>query len=173
MKRQIQVEESKTLIADAFLTLLSRKPYDAVTLAEIAEEADISRMTIHRHFKCKENILIYQIKKVMKMVRNETFIDEEPNLKSEILMRLGLLKSLPHAKLLVHCDEIITIIYDIRCELEETLLSKYITTQPDKYMIQFIKCGVNSMIKEWLNSDFDISPEELTDKLLKVLKHLE
>lgn len=67
MKRKNQVEESKNLIADAFLSLLERRSYDDITLAEIAEEAGVSRMTIHRHFKNKENIILYQTEKVIAM----------------------------------------------------------------------------------------------------------
>lgn len=172
MKRKSQVDESKSLVADAFLSLLRRKSYDDITLAEIADEAGVSRMTIHRHFKCKENIIKYQIKKVMAMMNVKSSDDEEQTLKSEILKKFTILKSLPHAKLLLQSDEITSIIYEIKRESKETPASKYIGAQADKYMFQFVKGGMDHMIKEWLKSDFDISPEEITDKTMKVLSLL-
>ncbi len=169
MKRKKQVKESKALIVDAFLYLLKSKSYDDIRLAEIADEAGVSRMTIHRHFKSKENIITYQIKNVMKMMQPKKDNDEKLILESEILNRFTVLKSLPHAKLLIHSNEITSLIFDIRRESIDTLASKYLVNQPDKYMMQFVSGGIQNMVKEWLISDFDESPKEMTSKIMKVI----
>ncbi|MCK8061696.1 MULTISPECIES: TetR/AcrR family transcriptional regulator [unclassified Fusibacter] len=169
MKRVSQVEESKGLIVDAFLSLLKEKSYDDIKLAEIADKAGISRMTIHRHFKCKENIITYQIKNVMKMMQEDQIKIKKLTLESEILNRFIVLRSLPHAKLLIHSEEITSIIYDLKKESNNTLASKYLNIYPDKYTIQFISGGIHNMVKEWLISDFDETAKEMTRKIMKVL----
>ena len=65
MKRQKQIDESKEMIACAFVRLLQENDYDDVTLREIADHAGVTRMTLYRHFKTKERIILYQAQKLL------------------------------------------------------------------------------------------------------------
>ncbi|MEV6153086.1 helix-turn-helix domain-containing protein [Nonomuraea sp. NPDC052129] len=54
-RRRIQTRER---IADTALTLFSERGYDAVTIAEIAEAADVAKQTVVNHFPAKEDLLL-------------------------------------------------------------------------------------------------------------------
>ena len=54
-----QKEQSREWIADAFFRLLEKKPYEAITVSEIARKADLSRRTVYRAFADKRDILMY------------------------------------------------------------------------------------------------------------------
>jgi AcrR family transcriptional regulator len=66
MKRIKQINESKNLILEAMYKLLLTFDLDAVTMTQIAREADVVRMTLYRHFKTKEDILLYGFELSMK-----------------------------------------------------------------------------------------------------------
>ncbi len=62
--QEIQKEQSKEWIANAFFTLLKKKTYDAITISEIAKKADLSRRTFYRAFSCKQDIIAYMFEKI-------------------------------------------------------------------------------------------------------------
>lgn len=53
-----RVRRSRRLLADALLELIVEKGYDAVTVQEIADRADLNRATFYLHFDGKEDLLV-------------------------------------------------------------------------------------------------------------------
>jgi AcrR family transcriptional regulator len=53
-----RVRRSRRLLADALLELIVAKGYDAVTVQEIADRADLNRATFYLHFNSKEELLV-------------------------------------------------------------------------------------------------------------------
>ena len=51
----------KECIADALLLLMKNKPWNSITITEITNLANVSRVTYYRNFKNKEDILIYKV----------------------------------------------------------------------------------------------------------------
>ena len=49
--------QSQHMIADALVALLRRKPYAAITVSELCEEAAIGRKTFYRNFDTKEDVI--------------------------------------------------------------------------------------------------------------------
>ncbi|MBY6946551.1 TetR/AcrR family transcriptional regulator, partial [Clostridium botulinum] len=52
---------SKKWIVNSLIELMEKKPYNQITLKEIAENVDIARQTIYRNFSTKEAILEYHV----------------------------------------------------------------------------------------------------------------
>ena len=53
-----RVRRSRRLLADALLELIVEKGYDAVTIQEVADRADLNRATFYLHFDGKEDLLV-------------------------------------------------------------------------------------------------------------------
>ncbi len=53
-----RVRRSRRLLADALLELIVEKGYEAVTVQEIADRADLNRATFYLHFDGKEELLV-------------------------------------------------------------------------------------------------------------------
>lgn len=172
MKRGAQVEESKNLVADSFMKLLKQKSFDEITLAEIADNSSVSRMTIHRHFKTKENIALYRVKNIISRFNDKKFKNGKHTLEDDLLNRFTIIRNLPNAKLLVHSQHISSIIYDQNKESNILLAKNYSINTEDMYLIHFIEGGVNNILKEWIKNDFDKTPKEMTDIVMKVLSVL-
>ena len=49
--------QSRRMIADALMALLRRKPYAAITVSELCQEAAIGRKTFYRNFDTKEDVI--------------------------------------------------------------------------------------------------------------------
>jgi len=70
MKRKKQIEESKRMIADAFMRLLQNDSLEDITISQIAAEARMGRNTFYNHFQKKEDILRYVMKQLLTNARN-------------------------------------------------------------------------------------------------------
>ena len=54
---QKTIEQSRTWLVQSFFTLLSRQPFESITITQIAGQAQLSRRTFYRHFATKDELL--------------------------------------------------------------------------------------------------------------------
>lgn len=57
-QNDLRVIKTKRGLRDAFVRLLLRKGYDAISIQDIATEAEAARVTFYRHYKNKEELLV-------------------------------------------------------------------------------------------------------------------
>jgi AcrR family transcriptional regulator len=57
-QNDLRVIKTKRGLRDAFLRLLLNKGYDAISIQDIATEAEAARVTFYRHYKNKEELLV-------------------------------------------------------------------------------------------------------------------
>lgn len=69
-KLDARIVRTLSSIEQAFLTVLSQKPYDSITIADILDEARINRTTFYKYYNNK-NELTYQL---VEDIKNEFFI---------------------------------------------------------------------------------------------------
>jgi AcrR family transcriptional regulator len=57
-QNDLRVIKTKRGLREAFLRLLLEKGYDAISIQDIATEAEAARVTFYRHYKNKEELLV-------------------------------------------------------------------------------------------------------------------
>jgi AcrR family transcriptional regulator len=57
-QEDLRVIKTKRGLREAFIRLLLDKGYDAITIQDIATEAEMARITFYRHYKNKEELLV-------------------------------------------------------------------------------------------------------------------
>ena len=55
-------ERTRAAIERALVRLLATKPYDAISMTEIADEANVSVRTVQRHFRTKDDLLAASVR---------------------------------------------------------------------------------------------------------------
>lgn len=60
----IRIVKSRALILDALIELMKEKPYEEISIKELAEESCVARQTFYRNFNNKEDVLLYYIDEV-------------------------------------------------------------------------------------------------------------
>ena len=55
-------ERTRAAIELALVRLLATKPYDAISMTEIADEANVSVRTVQRHFRTKDDLLAASVR---------------------------------------------------------------------------------------------------------------
>ena len=63
--------QSRRMIADALMALLRRKPYAAITVSELCQEAAIGRKTFYRNFDTREDVIDLILGELLESYRNK------------------------------------------------------------------------------------------------------
>lgn len=61
----IESERAEKRIAESFLEILATKPAGEITITEIVQKANVSRMAYYRHFNSKENIVEFFLEEIV------------------------------------------------------------------------------------------------------------
>ena len=64
VKTDRRTARTRRLLRDSLLALILEKGYDAVTIEEITERADLGRTTFYLHYKDKEDLLLKSIEAI-------------------------------------------------------------------------------------------------------------
>lgn len=86
--RERKKQEVRTAISDAATRLFIERGFDNVTVAEIAEVADVSTMTVFNHFQRKEDLFFDREGQFIALVREAFAARQENESSVEVLHRL-------------------------------------------------------------------------------------
>lgn len=171
MKRRKQIDESKEMIASAFGRLLRENDYDDITLSEIADHAGVTRMTLYRHFKTKEKIILYRAQKTLDHHAAQTADKRQP-IRELIYQSLEKVRNLPHLRILLRSRQIEELLDDFRITSHVTTLEQLVGRrfEDDPYLFHFYFGGLNRIIREWLKNDCRESTSEITDRIISLTR---
>ena len=156
----------KECIADALLLLMKNKPWNSITITEITNLANVSRVTYYRNFKNKEDILIYKVSLLLdKWYKHGK--EYNYNRKEDICISLF--------TYLVTLQDILDTI--IQSGLEHILLlSNYsifedFITLPisEQYSRYYHAMGLSGFILAWIKRGMKESPEEMGNILIQTI----
>ncbi len=174
MKREKQINESREMIVRAFQKLLGEADYKEITLTEIADHAGLSRMTLHRHFKSKEEIVFFIAERFRKAAMKNWNGDRD-SVGDWILFQLDQMLSMPNRHLLTESREIWDILESFRKDswimrIEKILQVSY---EQEAHLFHFLYGGISNMIYEWLKSGCKDSASEMRDSIMSnIEKHI-
>ncbi len=168
MSKEKQIEETYELIMGAFLTLLKEKSFNEITLTEIANNAGVARMTLYRHFKTKEQILIYRADMKVKQFKSYT---EQTSPSTEDLINNFFIffKELPLSQLITTDIYINAIFKPYILELRDVFylqLKNLYSDNFDDYAFLFLIGGFNELLNNWCKNNFKEDTMFLTEKIM-------
>lgn len=167
MKRQKQIDESKDMISDALVRLLKDHDFDELTLSHIADEASVNRMTLYRHFRTKERIVLHCAHRALEeqAARNAS---EGKRPRDLIQERLEWLQALPHLRVLMQNRQIEELLDEFQVMAHRPAIEQFFGTrfEDDPNLFHFYFGGVNRIVKEWLTGGCTRSAAEITDSIV-------
>ncbi len=167
MKRIKQINESKQMILDGFMCLLNDENYDEITVSQIAQEAGVTRMTLYRHFKEKEDIIIYAFEQHLEKVLRHLDDFEIPSLKELLAYRFKVLKESKYTSILAKQNKLNKLSQTLGKQFFhyfDTIIPKF----DEEYDMVFIAGGLDAMTILWIKNGMIEPPEYMASKVLKV-----
>lgn len=170
-------EKSKKWLIDALLQLMEDKPYQDISINDIAEKALLSRRTFYRNFSAKEELLSSHFRTICK--EYVAYLHEETNLSLPNITQvfftfwhkhLDFLQKLKNnnmlAFLLVNMNEFLPDIYS----LFKGNLNEYASEDDLRYALAFSSGGYWNMLTLWLQNGADKSPQDLAKVIQDAIK---
>ena len=156
-----RIERSKRYISEAMVVLLEKKEYDDISINDIVEKSGVSRMTFYRQFHDKKEIVRYLVEEKTNSFMKE--IKANKDTKENVVKAFEYMISVKEfTRKIINAD-----LYNLIKEAFDKLVALYVK---EDYNAYFISGGVANMYYKYAVNDDNLSSEELTKLLLKLLK---
>ncbi len=164
MTRINQINLSKNLILEALLKLLEIKDFDDISISEIASCAEVSRMTLYRHFKDKDDILLYGFDKFVNQVFEKLQELNNPTVEDLFILRFKLLKESPYTNLLTQHQKLVKLLDKLGSRNLFLFKDIWLKTE-DEYLRSFLSGGIDAITQKWLVEGMVEPYEEVARRL--------
>ncbi|WP_414050759.1 TetR/AcrR family transcriptional regulator [Macrococcus animalis] len=169
-----RIRKTKKSIRNAVLELMLEKPFENITVNDIAAQADINRGTFYLHYIDKYELLeVIENEMIERIITLQQTMDinkiiQENNLFQEMFIKkiMYILKEDKlFFKVMLHPSLNTTFEYKFRKIIQENFERlidlEYIQGVPFKYYFSFISSAQIGVIKQWVRTDMQESPEEI------------
>ncbi len=169
--REKQLEESRKLILDGFFSILKETEYTKITMSEIAKASMVTRMTLYRHFKSKDEILKSFIMNLVDLIKERYHKEETQSFSSLISIRNQEIYKNKYLKIALSNNEAEPILrgFIIQGRTLFSDIDKYVSNR-NKYLYDFIVGGIENITTKWILDGMKESPERITNETLNILR---
>ncbi|MCP1146584.1 TetR/AcrR family transcriptional regulator [Lysinibacillus endophyticus] len=179
--------KTKKLIQESFLEMLQSKPFESITVGDIAKTANINRGTFYLHYVDKFDLLdkielqlfedlgnhIDELQSSYSSIHSFEKGQEQlaATLFSTIKMHSPLLKILlsDHGRAGFHLRFKLAILEKVRINLEKNKNYNENLQVPMDYFLAFITSAFLGLIEQWVQNDLDKTPEEMTKLYIDII----
>lgn len=167
--RDIQKKESINLIIDGFFSLLNEKDYNEISMSEIAKTSMVSRMTLYRYFNSKEEIFNFYINTLANNIREGVNEYNKASISILLLKRNQMIYNNDYLRIAFKNAGSREMLYRIS-ENEQWVLTDFLSANSEKSLIvSFVVGGISAITNEWILGGMQITPEEVTTKVLEIM----
>lgn len=182
--------KTRELIQTTIMQLLEKKSFDAVTVGDIAKQANINRGTFYLHFTDKFDLL-YQIEQQLfsdvgnhidKLQSNysstDTFEAGQEQLAAALFGSIKkhspLLKIFlgDHGRAGFHLRFRAAFSEKVRVNLEKNESFTANLDVPMEYFLSFITSAFLGLIEQWVQNDLDKTPDEMTKLYIDIISFI-
>lgn len=164
-----RIQKSKKYLSDAFIALILEKGYEALTVQEIIDRANVGRSTFYAHFESKEQLLFSLLGTMNE--KSKDGIDFEM-LFNHCADNFQIAKAMLGKK---GGDLIIGHIRDVMSlKIAKDLKRDSSKSKSEQLKIYFtseaLSAALVSYLTNWLDADMPYSPEEMSEKCNELVK---
>lgn len=168
--RKKQIDESIQMIIDGFFNLLKEREYHDVSMSEIADKSKVSRMTLYRYFKNKDEIVTHYFKSVVERFETSILKHPAPNILFILKTRNQMIYEDVRLRQAFKHEHVEYLFREI-IESSEVSINAYIPSMKNasKYKKLFVEGGMNKILRHWVHNGMIESPDQISIESLKLL----
>lgn len=176
IKTDAQVIRSKQWMLDALITLMYKKPFTQITISEIARQSQLDRRTFYRHFKSKEDIIVYRIRQLSEHFEELRHRQTPLQTKDIALRFFKLCEGDKELLVLLHTHKLLPLLLDelneIFPEHHNRFHGETYAPYDENYALAYHIGGFWNVLLQWLADGMKKTPEELAETLASFLPPL-
>ena len=167
-KNDRRSQRTRQLISDAFVELLLEKGYEAMSIRDVIERANVGRSTFYSHFKDKEELFVSQLDRLLEALSRH--LPQEHVEQNPFFPSLGLFQHIQEQQKLFRAlswtsgVDILTkhLQKSMSEKIEEKLKSSGQAYEiPVPVMANFLAGSFLTLVKWWLDNKMPYSPGEM------------
>ena len=151
---------TRECICMAMMYLMNEKPYDSISISEIAKRAGVSRTAFYRNYETKDDVIreigkqvIDMLSEIVGKVRSN---EDVHNMLVEFFTLIEQQKD--KIELLIKGDLSFNLLFPNARILENVIPAR---TRTEHYRMVAIDAALFGIVKEWITNGCDLSVEEL------------
>jgi AcrR family transcriptional regulator len=169
-----RVKRTRKWIMEAFTNLLQKKPMTAITVQDIADEADINRATFYAHFSDKQELFDHLVREsFLQMVYShieEDAVYSVDNLKKLIITTCEFLQKFGGKCHPGDKQNESSIELQVQSQIYSIVLN-WLGDNPNRAKAQVISWAIFGASLDWRKHPAGQSPAMVADELISLLKY--
>ena len=169
--------QSKQMLANALLELMSQKPYHQISISELSSKADLSRRTFYRLFNSMDEILLFHIHELWAKKANELYDSADKSYLHTSEFALHFWYENKDLTILLYRNGLVSIMQQFINEISLEIYHKQkgnrkLANNPEalEYALSYSSGGVLNIICTWASHGMNKSPDELMSLLKLALE---
>lgn len=170
-----RVRRTQRLLKASLLELMKEKPFSSITVADIAEKADVNRATFYLHFSNPAHLLqsigddlLEKLQELFDEHQDELVGSEsirpvlEPVLDFVIAFQELCTLLFDHAQESQFPEKLLVLIQENGAKLVKALPEMHLVEEAP-YLVAFLAYGVNGILQTWVRCGMEVSKEGLLE----------
>lgn len=159
-----RVQRTQQALGTALVDLILEMGYDSITIKELTQRAEIGYATFFRHFKTKDDLLMYVLQSVLEELGEMTSNDMSPYEQAEVMFQYIADNSRIY-RVLVNIprdSELVITMYKV---IEASIKREFVARDEDRIpmdvAINHIVTSILELIRWWLDNELCYSVEQM------------
>ncbi len=176
-KADRRVRRTRKSLHDALISLILEKNYDAITVQEILDRADVGRSTFYSHFQSKDELLISGVHDLRRMLNSKLQGKKAPTKGHEDVIAFSgamfehaneyrnvyyaILNTQAWPLIRQHIEEVLDELIRRECKAEIGKLKKTDPDLPVDLFVHYLTGSFFSVLMWWANRRSRLTPSEI------------
>ena len=174
-KNDRRSQRTRRALGDALVELMMTKGYDAISIKDIIEQANVGRSTFYSHYTDKDELFVSQLDRVVELLSRHV-PQESPN-GNPFFPSLGLFQHIQEQwklyKILAWGSGVDVLTRHLQKSLSEKIEQRLLAggqtyEVPVSVIANFLSGSFLSLIKWWLDNKMMYSPEQMDEMFRKL-----
>lgn len=168
---------SKKMLSDALIELLHQKSFNAISVGELVETADLSRRTFYRLFSTKEEILLYHIGQLWQEEVPKLYAQEDKSFYTTCSFFFHFWHQYREIALILYQNELYGVLQKFLMNISDDVYSHQkkdypIQNNPDAfaYVMSYTCGGIGNVVWKWASEGMTRTPEEVMELLMQAFQ---
>jgi len=160
-RRVLRTQES---LGNALVNLTLEIGYDAITIKELTQRASIGYATFFRHFKSKDELLMYVLQSVLEDLFDIMKPDMSPYNQALAMFNYVKENSRTYRVFidLPRDSELFNAVYDaVATSIHKSYVARDENLIPMEIAVNHVVTSISELIRWWVHNDMEISPEKM------------
>ncbi|WEV43682.1 TetR/AcrR family transcriptional regulator [Lactobacillus sp. ESL0684] len=166
--RTKQIRVSKNLLVNALLALMSKQPFNTITISELTQVAGVSRRTFYRHFKKIEDILTYYLEDLLNLLIEKLMKQEKFDLQSIVIQFFEFWKQYTDFLVILDKNNLFYLIFGNFFPKAPIEHGDYQNIEEESYAYYFIIGGLCNLLLKWIRDGAKLKPTDI-EKIVETM----